>query len=226
MATDQDNFADRLIRSRSQHGWSQLELSKASGVAAAQISRYEQGNNTPRPQVVAKLAAALKVSFDWLLSGAAKDAADVPPDMRAYMLSVPADLLARIFIAAGETHRTIDEEIVARLESSFAQSTIDRDVALAASAAGAVMKGLERVNENVMLFAKRIERIEAKIGIAGGAEPMRMGTPTVVMLDPAPEDERHQAVTGPAPEQPLHDGPRRKKTDTFSPEIVSPKRSS
>ncbi len=62
-------LAQRLIKARSSHGWSQADLAESSGVAAAQISRYEQGRTTPRPPVVAKLAKALGVRFEWLAFG-------------------------------------------------------------------------------------------------------------------------------------------------------------
>ncbi|MDR3014779.1 MAG: helix-turn-helix domain-containing protein [Delftia acidovorans] len=62
-------LAQRLIKARSIHGWSQADLAESSGVAAAQISRYEQGRTTPRPPVVAKLAKALGVRFEWLAFG-------------------------------------------------------------------------------------------------------------------------------------------------------------
>lgn len=62
-------IAQRLIKARSGHGWSQADLAEVSGIAPPQISRYEQGKNLPRPAVVAKLAKALAVSFEWLAYG-------------------------------------------------------------------------------------------------------------------------------------------------------------
>jgi transcriptional regulator with XRE-family HTH domain len=59
---------ERLIKARSGLGWSQQDLAEASGVAAAQISRYEAGRSAPRPEVVARLAKALNVQFEWLAS--------------------------------------------------------------------------------------------------------------------------------------------------------------
>ena len=50
-------------------GWSQQGLAEVSGVAAAQISRYESGRSAPRPEVVAKLARALGIQFEWLANG-------------------------------------------------------------------------------------------------------------------------------------------------------------
>lgn len=62
-------LSQRLIKARSGHGWSQADLAEVSGVAAAQISRYEQGRSKPRTEVTAKLAKALAVSFEWLAYG-------------------------------------------------------------------------------------------------------------------------------------------------------------
>lgn len=66
-------LAQRIIKARSARGWSQADLAEISGIAPAQISRYEQGRNAPRPPVLAKLAKALEVDFDWLAKG------DSPP---------------------------------------------------------------------------------------------------------------------------------------------------
>jgi len=66
-------LAQRIIKARSARGWSQADLAEISGIAPAQISRYEQGRNAPRPPVLAKLAKALEVDFDWLATG------DSPP---------------------------------------------------------------------------------------------------------------------------------------------------
>lgn len=62
-------LSQRLIKARSGHGWSQADLAEVSGIAAAQISRYEQGRSKPRAEVTAKLAKALAVSFEWLAYG-------------------------------------------------------------------------------------------------------------------------------------------------------------
>lgn len=64
-----EDFQHRLVKARSGHGWSQAELAEVSGIAPAQISRYEQGRSRPRTEVIAKLAKALAVSFEWLAEG-------------------------------------------------------------------------------------------------------------------------------------------------------------
>jgi transcriptional regulator with XRE-family HTH domain len=76
----ENELAHRLIKARSGHGWSQADLSEVSGVAAAQISRYESGRAKPRPEVVAKLAKSLAVGFEWLAYGTGDidDGSEVP----------------------------------------------------------------------------------------------------------------------------------------------------
>ncbi|WP_409519960.1 helix-turn-helix domain-containing protein [Pulveribacter sp.] len=76
----EDDLAHRLIKARSGHGWSQAELAEVSGVAAAQISRYEAGRSKPRSEITAKLAKALAVRFEWLAYGQGdiEDGSEVP----------------------------------------------------------------------------------------------------------------------------------------------------
>lgn len=100
-------------------GWSQVDVANASGVAAAQISRYEQGSNTPRPQVVARLATALGVSFSWLLTGAGQPVDPWLAGRSTLRVELPEDLIRRIEQAASQNRRLVDEEVQARLEASF-----------------------------------------------------------------------------------------------------------
>lgn len=67
-----NDLPQRLIQARSILGMSQLDLATRSGVAAAQISRYESGRSRPRAEVVAKLSNGLGVPFEWLLNGASQ----------------------------------------------------------------------------------------------------------------------------------------------------------
>lgn len=105
-----------------------------------------------------------------------------------FIVRFPEGMRDQIAEAAKANNRSMNSEIVARLEASFVAPSIDRDVALAQGAAGAVLKGLERVNENVALFAKRMERIEARLE-AGGGVGLEVGTPSAVQ-GPAPEPLR------------------------------------
>lgn len=110
-------LALRIIKARSGHGWSQADLAEVSGVAAAQISRYEQGRNTPRPEVIAKLAKALAVSFEWLAygKGDAEDGSEVPryPDSQKLIevLELDDELLEAVELLAKESGLTIEMTI-------------------------------------------------------------------------------------------------------------------
>lgn len=181
MATNKDEFSARLVQARSMKGWSQVDVANASGVAAAQISRYEQGSNTPRPQVVAKLATALGVSFSWLLSGAGEPV-DPWLDGRATLrVELPKELIRRVEQSASHNRRLVDDEVQARLQASFAEPAqdVDRDVAIASSTAEAMLKALDRANEHGKLLLKKVEAIEARLIQPEGASLLKTGTPRV-----------------------------------------------
>jgi transcriptional regulator with XRE-family HTH domain len=62
------SVADRLRRAREDRGWSQVELSKRSGVHAMLISRIEtKAKKDVNAATLRKLAQALRVSGDYLL---------------------------------------------------------------------------------------------------------------------------------------------------------------
>ncbi|WP_043113617.1 helix-turn-helix domain-containing protein [Pseudacidovorax intermedius] len=95
MTTENSGLSHRLVKARAGHGWSQAELAEVSGVAAAQISRYEAGRSIPRSEIVAKLAKALAVRFEWLAYGDGMPEAgqDVPkyPASQPLLASVELD---------------------------------------------------------------------------------------------------------------------------------------
>lgn len=62
-------FKDRLREARTAKGLSQSKLAKLVEVHVTNISRYERGENKPTSQVLSKLADALGVSADFLMSG-------------------------------------------------------------------------------------------------------------------------------------------------------------
>lgn len=64
-----------LARLRARRGWSQAQFAKQSGIAAAQISRYELGENEPRPIAIAKMAKCLNVAEDSLFRDLSDDSA-------------------------------------------------------------------------------------------------------------------------------------------------------
>lgn len=166
MATNKDEFSARLVQARSMKGWSQVDVANASGVAAAQISRYEQGSNTPRPQVVAKLATALGVSFSWLLSGVG-DPVDPWLNGRATLrVELPKELIRRIEQSASQNRRLVDEEVQARLQASFEEPA--QGESFTTSTADAVH-----------LLLKKVEGIEARLIQPEGTSLFKAGTPRV-----------------------------------------------
>jgi transcriptional regulator with XRE-family HTH domain len=61
-------FAKRLQALRKEKDWSQPELGKKVGTSGAIIGRYERAEITPSIEVARKLAKALDVTLDYLLS--------------------------------------------------------------------------------------------------------------------------------------------------------------
>ncbi|WP_042871460.1 helix-turn-helix transcriptional regulator [Dickeya poaceiphila] len=91
--TKENHFIKRMIARRVDQGLSQEDLSKRSGVAAAQISRYELGKSKPRPNVIARLAEALNVPFEWLAYGD-NDADPITiPGIPTRQIELPEDLV-------------------------------------------------------------------------------------------------------------------------------------
>ncbi len=58
---------------RRRKGWSQKDLSRASGVGSDTISGIESGRHEPRPSTLRKLATALGVEVADLVSGEVAD---------------------------------------------------------------------------------------------------------------------------------------------------------
>lgn len=68
MADHEWSIADRLKKVREDRGWSQVELSKRSGVHAMLLSRIEtKAKKDVNATTLRKLAMALRVSGDFLL---------------------------------------------------------------------------------------------------------------------------------------------------------------
>lgn len=109
-------------------------------------------------------------------------------DYQKQGVRIPRELHARIHEAAAASGRSYNSELIARLEASFNASGIDRDVALAQGAAGAVLKGLERVNQNGELLVKRLESIESRLVRVESLQTTQYGTPSVVQ-GPAPTEK-------------------------------------
>lgn len=77
--TEEITFGQRLRRLRRERQWRQAELARRAGVTGWRISRYELGTGSPNAQALVRLAAALGVSADFLLTGR-RTAAQVAPE--------------------------------------------------------------------------------------------------------------------------------------------------
>jgi transcriptional regulator with XRE-family HTH domain len=114
-----EGLKDRLTKARAAMGWTQHQLAEASGVAAAQISRYESGRSEPRFEVIAKLAKALDVQFDWLARGIGSVEGGEPHrKMPSGMETMPIDLsdeeLDQV-VAYAKLHKITKEMAVRKL---------------------------------------------------------------------------------------------------------------
>ena len=129
--TNNDELAKRLIARRAEMEWSQEELSKQSGVAAAQISRYESGKSKPRPNIIKKLSSALMVPFDWLAYGDESQFQLVGRDEEKGLgpmmyLDLPDDLLQSIEEEASELGIPFDEMVIKILTSAMDERSSKR----------------------------------------------------------------------------------------------------
>ena len=62
-------FGARLKSLRKQKGWAQKELAAQVEIRFQQLNKYESGLNIPPAEMLVKLADALGVSVDFLLTG-------------------------------------------------------------------------------------------------------------------------------------------------------------
>ena len=75
MADTQDGFSERLRTLRKQKNLSQTELGQLAGLHYTHIGRFERGTSRPGSDTLKRVADALGVSGDYLLEGAAEEAA-------------------------------------------------------------------------------------------------------------------------------------------------------
>lgn len=70
MTVSEASFAHRMVVARTAKGLTQSQLARASEIGSDMtISRYERGEFLPRSDIAVKLAAALDVGVEWLLTG-------------------------------------------------------------------------------------------------------------------------------------------------------------
>ena len=75
MAEPMAGFAERLRDLRKQKDLSQTELGQRAGLHYTHIGRFERGASRPSGDTLKRLADALDVTSDYLLEGAADEAA-------------------------------------------------------------------------------------------------------------------------------------------------------
>ncbi|MCT2387966.1 helix-turn-helix domain-containing protein [Erwinia pyrifoliae] len=62
-------FGSRIKALRKQRGWAQKELAAKVEIRFQQLNKYESGLNIPPAEMMIKLADALDVTIDYLLTG-------------------------------------------------------------------------------------------------------------------------------------------------------------
>ena len=67
--TPEERFASNLKALRTQRGWSQVDLSRNSGLHTTAISKMERADRAPRFSTVVVLAEALRVPAGDLFDG-------------------------------------------------------------------------------------------------------------------------------------------------------------
>lgn len=178
-------LAQRLIKARSSHGWSQADLAEVSGVAAAQISRYEQGRTTPRPAVVAKLAKTLEVRFEWLAFGHA--------DSEGTGSAYPSEQVKRVEIEM--------EDALQAAVKRFAQRSGIAYEAVFSTLLREMLNRFERNPTELEAFLKRLQSTQLPVKAAEHLEPPTAAT--------KPE-KRHLPAQATSSETHLKPRPRRK----------------
>jgi transcriptional regulator with XRE-family HTH domain len=64
-----ETLGKRIVYARKRKGWSQNKLEEEAGLSLGMVSRAEHDRRAPTTETVGKLATALGVRVEWLLSG-------------------------------------------------------------------------------------------------------------------------------------------------------------
>ena len=115
--TIKDDFAEKLRLLRGERGLSQVDLANLTGIAPAQLSRYELGKSYPRAEIMAKLASALGVDRRELSTKGLERAVSVHLPHRLIGKLVEASSARTDGEMVGRDEMT--DEVRARLEESF-----------------------------------------------------------------------------------------------------------
>lgn len=64
-----DTLGKRIAHARTRKGWSQNDLEKKAALSLGMVSRAEKDERAPTTRTLSKLASALDVHVEWLISG-------------------------------------------------------------------------------------------------------------------------------------------------------------
>lgn len=73
---ERTTFAQRLGEQLKLHRMTQKELAEKAGVTEAAMSHYVKGDRIPRSSVLARIAAALGTTSDYLMEGVPQNSVD------------------------------------------------------------------------------------------------------------------------------------------------------
>lgn len=127
--TNHDTLASRLTRRRAELGYTQDWVAKLTGIAPAQISRYESGVNKPRPKTIAALAEVLSVPYEWLATGDETNFSIDAPKSEGetdHWFHFPADVYDALMAEAEETGKSFNEVVIDRLK--LYQEMVERGI--------------------------------------------------------------------------------------------------
>jgi|GEM_PF-5513559 len=129
-----DEFPVRITHARAMHGLSHKELADEVGITPDQLQKYESGESVPRIAVLLRLAKRLRLDPIWLsgdtrevdidaLQREADDFEAIPEGIIATPVHLGSELRTLVAKAARDNGRTVHDEIVERLASTFDRST-------------------------------------------------------------------------------------------------------
>lgn len=107
MSAQPYNLAARIVGARTKIGMSKSGLAREVGVSPTCVWNWEEGNTEPRPENLSALSRALKVSVDYLRSGAASapsskgTRAVALPESTQSLVNLIAEAKEKIATAAG-----------------------------------------------------------------------------------------------------------------------------
>ncbi len=78
LTADGETLGARLARLRKQHGYTQSELAKETGIAQNLISEYESNKKRLHAELIVRIVTALKISSDELLGLEKSEGRDAP----------------------------------------------------------------------------------------------------------------------------------------------------